>query len=311
MAPVLGEWEIRTGKSGNTGFNVPVLSTTTTRPVPVVFPPVGVFVLESRHARGFEMKDTAHDYLKVLYPYAGSGVLVASRRLPLVAGDVAVLPPGKVHRLEDAGREPLSLYAICVKPSMLKQVPEAIRHLGVFKIHRRPVWAGELAALLRGLLIEQSRAAPGGPAWVAGFAWQLLGLLWRAESSRPSGRGGEVMGRAALSRERVAAYARELPQRFYEETGLESAAARLGLGRRRFSDLFREVTGESWLHAVRRERVRHARRLLAETDRSVAAVAFESGFSDLSHFYRVFRLTSGGLSPEAWRRRERLGTGGT
>jgi len=257
------------------------------------------------------MKDTAHDYLKVLYPYAGSGVLVASRRLPLVAGDVAVLPPGKVHRLEDAGREPLSLYAICVKPSMLKQVPEAIRHLGVFKIHRRPVWAGELAALLRGLLIEQSRAAPGGPAWVAGFAWQLLGLLWRAESSRPSGRGGEVMGRAALSRERVAAYARELPQRFYEETGLESAAARLGLGRRRFSDLFREVTGESWLHAVRRERVRHARRLLAETDRSVAAVAFESGFSDLSHFYRVFRLTSGGLSPEAWRRRERLGTGGT
>lgn len=310
MFPVLGEREIGTGKSGNSGFNVPVLSATTIRPVPVVFPAVGVFVLESRHARGFKMEDTVHDYLKVLYPYAGRGVLVAGRRFNLAAGDVAVLPPGKVHRLEDAGGEPLSLYAICVKSSMLKQVPEAAGHLGVFKIHRRPVWAGELAGLLRGLLIEQSRTAPGGPAWVAGFAWQLLGLLWRAESSRPAELSGQVMGRAALSRARVEAYARELPQRFYEETGLESAAARLGLGRRRFSDLFREVTGESWLHAVRRERIRHARRLLSQTDRSVAAVAFESGFSDLSHFYRIFRSASGGLSPEVWRKRERQGTGG-
>jgi AraC-like DNA-binding protein len=148
--------------------------------------------------------------------------------------------------------------------------------------------------------IEQSRLAVGGAAFTVGLAWRLLGLVWRAAAE---GDASEVIG-SGLSRARVAEYARGLAGTFYRETSIDAAAARLGLGRRRFTTLFREETGRTWLRAVRELRLEHARRLLRETERSVVAVAFESGFTDLSHFHRVFRESTGGVSPEAWRRKQ-------
>ena len=54
---------------------------------------------------------------------------------------------------------------------------------------------------------------------------------------------------------------------------LDTAATSLGLSRRRFTQLFREVTGSSWLNYVRRLRVEHAKRLLGQTDRTAFAAA--------------------------------------
>ncbi len=42
------------------------------RPVSVRFPPWGLFMIESHHARGFAMPMTAHDFLKVVYVLAGA-----------------------------------------------------------------------------------------------------------------------------------------------------------------------------------------------------------------------------------------------
>jgi len=67
-------------------------------------------------------------------------------------------------------------------------------------------------------------------------------------------------------------------------------------------ELFREVTGESWLSYLRRLRLEHARSLLRDRNRSIAAVAFESGFEDLSSFYRAFK-TATGMVPHQWRSR--------
>lgn len=274
------------------------------RPVEVVFPETGVFVLESRHARGFRMEDTAHGFWKVLCAFRGRGVLVAGRRRwGLKAGDVAWVPAGVVHRLEEGEAEPLSLYGVCVRAERVEAVPGASGGLGKMKVFAQPVWGAEATGLVRALLIEQSRPAAGGAAMVLGLTWRLLGLVWRAGAG--SGVDGAVEQPGGVARARVAEYARGLGRTFYRETTIDAAAARLGMGRRRFTTLFREETGQTWLQAVRGMRVEHARRLLKETRRSVAAVAFEAGFADLSHFYRVFRETSGGVSPEVWRKARR------
>jgi transcriptional regulator GlxA family with amidase domain len=48
-------------------------------------------------------------------------------------------------------------------------------------------------------------------------------------------------------------------------------------------------------------RIRRARELMLATDRSLAEIALETGFSDQPHFTRVFsRLI--GAGPGAWRR---------
>ena len=91
------------------------------------------------------------------------------------------------------------------------------------------------------------------------------------------------------STERVAHYALRLKSRFYRQETLAEAARSVGLSRRQFTELFRKVTGQSWRHYILGLRLRHAARLLIETDRSVTAVAFECGFDDLSHFHHSFK----------------------
>jgi AraC family L-rhamnose operon regulatory protein RhaS len=108
-----------------------------------------------------------------------------------------------------------------------------------------------------------------------------------------------------LAKARVAAYARGLEQTFFEERLIDGAAERLGLSRRRFTTLFREVAGDTWFNTVRALRLVHARRLLRETGRSVTSICYECGFEDVSNFYRAFRAVER-VSPGAWRRKSGL-----
>ena len=117
-----------------------------------------------------------------------------------------------------------------------------------------------------------------------------------------SGRKAEAPAVAGLARTRVAAYVRELERTFFEERQIDGAAARLGLSRRRFTTLFREIAGDTWFNTVRAHRLAHARRLLRETGRSVTSICYECGFEDVSSFYRAFR-TAERASPDAWRKR--------
>ena len=77
-------------------------------------------------------------------------------------------------------------------------------------------------------------------------------------------------------------------------------ARTLGLSRRRFTQLFRELAGESWQKRVSSLRMRYAADLLRSTSISIRSIAFECGYRDLSHFYRVFKQTHG-MSPGQFR----------
>jgi AraC family L-rhamnose operon regulatory protein RhaS len=104
----------------------------------------------------------------------------------------------------------------------------------------------------------------------------------------------------------VAAYVADMAHRFFEPAQIDGAAAQLDMSRRRFTDLFRAVTGTTWCDYLRRLRVEHAKHLLRTTGRSVLAIAFESGFEDVSSFYRAFRRLEK-TTPYQWRQRFRSG----
>ena len=93
--------------------------------------------------------------------------------------------------------------------------------------------------------------------------------------------------------QRVFAVVREMDRSFWREQDIDSCARRAGLSRRRFTQLFRQVTGSSWLERLTHLRIGHAKTLLANTGLPVSAVAFESGFKDPAHFFRTFRAMTG------------------
>jgi AraC family L-rhamnose operon regulatory protein RhaS len=95
------------------------------------------------------------------------------------------------------------------------------------------------------------------------------------------------------SQHRVQSYLSSLDQEFWKNEDIDTVAHTLGLSRRRFTQLFRQLSGESWQKRVTRLRMNYAADLLMNTTLSIRSIVFECGYQDLSHFYRVFKQTHG------------------
>lgn len=92
-----------------------------------------------------------------------------------------------------------------------------------------------------------------------------------------------------------------LDERFDEPLRFDAIARDFGLHPVYVSRAFLRHTGLSMSAYVRAARLRHARQALASSRRSIAAIAFESGFSDPSHLCRTF-VRSFGVTPKIYRR---------
>ncbi|HEV7704049.1 MAG TPA: AraC family transcriptional regulator, partial [Gemmatimonadaceae bacterium] len=82
---------------------------------------------------------------------------------------------------------------------------------------------------------------------------------------------------------------------------LSTLAQDAGLGELAFARSFRKRYGCGVGAFVRAERVEMAKRALAESARTVSAIAAELGFADQAHLTRVFRDATG-WTPAAFRR---------
>lgn len=273
-------------------------------PIAVALPPEGVFVFESHHRPGFRMAVEQHDFLELFYVLEGAGAFHMEKCVcPCRRGDLIAVPPGMSHRIEDNPSGPLALYGIAVDRSVWRDEPGLLIHLAG---DRLPV-GGQLSRRVRGdlkrLLFEQTHSRPGSRTLIRGLTLQLLALLARAASFGEAIRRAD--GPATSCRQMVERYVAELPHRFLEVTDLEAAAVELGMSRRRFTQLFRQITGNSWAAFVTRLRIDYACKLLKESSRSILSTAFECGYDDLSLFYRVFRRQTG-LTPGGWREQSRI-----
>lgn len=254
-------------------------------PVVVKMPDYGIFVGESIHHPAFRMNWRIDDYAKVIIAFSGEGALRFEDTSLRIDRHVAcAVPAGKRHRLEDAAGKPLSIYLICID---IKKI--AFRDLAVQavqKLQRRPVHTWQVFGddMLKQMLYEQTVRREGYREIVTGLTSVLLARLLREASSE---------SRTRSSKERVAAYAGHMDQHFFLRQSLDEAARYCGLSRRRFTQLFREVTGRSWNERLIELRIGHACRLLEMSNGSIQSVAFECGFDDMSHFYRTFNSRVG------------------
>jgi AraC family L-rhamnose operon regulatory protein RhaS len=161
----------------------------------------------------------------------------------------------------------------------------------------------ETERCLRALFVEQSLNRPAAPTLMKGMVLQLMAQLARARSALKAGK-FEAPSHARTPEARVHAYVGELQSRFNENEKIDNVVSRLALSRRYFTRLFRKVTGDSWLQYVRTLRLNHAKALLVRGDRTVLAIAFESGFDDASTFYRAFKAVER-TTPQEWLARQK------
>lgn len=90
-------------------------------------------------------------------------------------------------------------------------------------------------------------------------------------------------------------------ENFHDEISLNKASETIGMTPNAFCKYFKKITRKTFFETVIDYRINYATQQLVETDKSIAHVCFESGFKDMSHFYKMFSLRME-LSPLNYRK---------
>ncbi|OWA34972.1 hypothetical protein B9G55_14640 [Saccharibacillus sp. O16] len=142
-------------------------------------------------------------------------------------------------------------------------------------------------------------ASPAGRAWTLHLALDLLRLhqTEQRRDLRPEVRFTEdaLMARAAA----------EIEARFAAPLPLEALAAELGLSPVQFTRRFRAAFGETPSRFLKTLRLERARRLLGDTELTLAEIAERCGYENGFYLSRVFTAENG-IAPSEYRRRRRV-----
>lgn len=272
-------------------------------------PEWGVLVLESHHSINFAMEWRTHDFLKLIFVLRGNGVIeIDNRVVHFSEGDVVAVPAGLRNRITDAPDAASSLYICCISTTLFQFDSSLMPKVPLGKVPGGPHLSNRVASQLRRMRHDQSNQPDHVALSMVSAALRLVEWVvtmrdrraanWNTEQIATSG------GHLAIAfdeREIMKDYIARLRTEFYDVTTIDDAAASLRMSRRTFTKLFRESTGETWLQHVRKLAINHAKHSLAQTDLSIASIAFESGFGDLSTFYRQFK-SQVGVSPQIYRK---------
>jgi AraC-like DNA-binding protein/mannose-6-phosphate isomerase-like protein (cupin superfamily) len=88
---------------------------------------------------------------------------------------------------------------------------------------------------------------------------------------------------------RIHAVMAYIVDRFRKEITLEEVATVAGMTPTAFCKFFKKATRKTLMETVMDYRINYAAQQLVHTDKPVADIGFESGFGDVSHFYKTFR----------------------
>lgn len=271
-------------------------------------PASGVVIFENRHVPGYS-GNIGGGFPKFLLVIAGHATLESGNNRHFARPNSLLhVPSGQMCNQMDAPGDPMTVCAIRYRSELLSPgINNQLRTLGLFLLDLGKVnvyQANAIRSLFQEMLFEQEAGQQG---WEMILHSKLIDLAVR--TLRINRRGGKneipMFEPGNESADRVARYAMRLKSRFFHQETISEAARAVGLSRRQFTEIFRKVTGQSWRQYLLALRLKHAAKLLAETDRSVVTVMFESGFEDLSHFYHSFK-TVHQCSPLAYRERHRV-----
>jgi two-component system response regulator YesN len=88
---------------------------------------------------------------------------------------------------------------------------------------------------------------------------------------------------------------------FSTDISLDQVADTAGISKYHFSRLFKEMTGLTYISYLNRIRIEQAKKLLNDDALSITDTGYAVGYSDLTHFERIFRKLTG-TTPSQYRR---------
>jgi transcriptional regulator GlxA family with amidase domain len=130
---------------------------------------------------------------------------------------------------------------------------------------------------------------------------ELLQLLATTQEVTPLALNGPTFAVNSLEKERMTRMYNFVERNFTQAISLDEMADLVNMTVPAFCRYFKKLTNRTFTQFVNELRVTYACRLLSDSELSIAAVAYESGFHNLSHFNKQFKQHAGS-SPSVYRR---------
>lgn len=273
------------------------------------------FIVSVFDESGFKAPFHFHPEYELTLITAGSGKrYIGSHMAGFVPGDLVLLGPNLPHcwKLEPADAPAASIViqfaADCLGQDFFSS-PElnAIQrlldssHCGIHFPYSGDHLRTSPAQRIHALVAEQSdfRRLIG--------LLELLQELAHEKDNVLLDTSGMTAGLTPADRERIHPIFAYVVENFKGPVSLEKAAAIAGMSPNAFCRYFRKITRKTFMETVIRHRLDHAMRQLIQTNDPISTICFDSGFGDISHFYKIFRSRMH-ISPLNYRRKFRLAT---
>lgn len=272
-----------------------------------LLPPRQMIVLRP-HTRFTAFPPHSHDYVEMLLMLSGQTIheLPGGETVTLRAGELLLINCDTVHAIQTCSEQDIGVNFI-VQPAFFDDALAAVgsaNALGRFLLdairrggestpflHFHVSDVPAIQSLLDSILFSQLDEAPSGQR-IMKHAMTLLFLHLLERSSTltmPSTRGDSlVMG------------ALELIQHNYANLSFRDYAAAHHVSAAYLSQTVHKATGETCTALLQRRRLSQARKLLRETNLTVAEICEAVGYTDTGHFYHLFHRDTG-LSPDQYR----------
>ena len=98
-----------------------------------------------------------------------------------------------------------------------------------------------------------------------------------------------IAERTPAEQERINPVFAYLVENFRRQVSLDEAAGIANMTPNAFCKYFKKITRKTFMETIIEYRLNYATQQLVQTDKSIAEIAFDSGFGDVSHFFKTFK----------------------
>lgn len=253
-----------------------------------------------------------HDRYEIYYLLSGArDYLVRDNIYSVQKGEMILIPAGELHKSLDSERPDHERIVIEFDRRLIDGLigQQDLPLLDVFKIdqyvlHMTDTAQRQTERLLFDIIRELRGEAPGYLAMVQASLLQLLILIYRCDDRHSSQSGAPLPGRKAW----IVSITHYIHNHYADPLTLSGLARQFAVSPYYLSRCFSQETGLHLPDYINLIRVKEAKQRLLQGQTRIADIALAVGFTNVTHFGRVFRKIHG-VSPSELKRTIRVSRG--
>lgn len=245
----------------------------------------------------------SHDFIEIAYISSGRGThMIGDDHMRVSPGDIFILNTNVYHRFVSDKDAPLTIYNCIFKSGTIDEALDEkenfidIAHDYLFhtfnsdKLHTDYIKltgkeTGSIERLIEEMYTEYGLKQEGYFQVVKSDLYKLLIYIYRIYKSDASQNHSNTTYKQIVA-DNTLSY---LSRHYAQDIRCEQLAERAYLSLSYFNKLFKEVTGSSVIKTLQNIRIEEACKLLQNSHLPVTEIAEKVGYSDIKHFYRLFR----------------------